>query len=80
MKAMLIWKVVAFPNKPMLLTRGKDSKVVVKMTINQRPCILNRVYIRIVGGTRISPDVEFVELTGTDETTGSIVNEKMAIK
>lgn len=73
-------KVVALPGRPMLLTRGIERGFVVKTTINHRPCILSRVYIRIVGGTRISPDVEYIELTGTDEMTGSIVNEKMTIK
>jgi len=48
-------------------------------TINQRPAILSRIFIKIVGGTQMSPKIEYVQISGLDVQTGKPVSEKVKI-
>lgn len=57
---------VAFPGRTMHLVKNHHRSYVIKMKINTQTCELKRVYIRITGGSALSPDIEYVEFHGID--------------
>lgn len=49
-------------------------------TINQRPAILVKIYLKVNGGSLWSPNIEYAELKGVDPENGNEVVEKIKIK
>jgi hypothetical protein len=49
------------------------------MAINQKQAILNRIFIKINGGSFWFPNVEYVELSGFDPATGAPVSERRKV-
>lgn len=47
--------------------------------INQHPAILTRLFINIVGGTQLSPKIEYVQISGVDVESKKPVSEKVKI-
>jgi hypothetical protein len=47
--------------------------------INKKQAIIKQIFVRVKGGSFWLPNVEYVELKGTDPTTGAEVAEKMKI-
>ncbi|WP_285545487.1 DUF4833 domain-containing protein [Dyadobacter frigoris] len=70
---------VAYPKRALILKRNKENKFQVHTSINRRDCILKNVFIRIDGGSAVSPNVKYIELHGTDSVTGETVMEKVMI-
>jgi hypothetical protein len=64
---------------PMYLVKDADNKYNVYATINQRQAILNRIFVKINGGTAWSPNVEYIEIKGTDLTTGKEITERRKV-
>ena len=64
----------------MYLKRTTDSKYAVYSTINQKPAILLKIFLKINGGSFWSPNIEYAELTGLDPDNGNVVTEKINIK
>jgi phosphatidylglycerophosphate synthase len=60
-----------------LMPSPKDNKYHVYATINQRQAQLNRIFIKIDGGTFWSPNVIYMEMKGTDVATGKDVVERI---
>ena len=54
----------------------KDNKYHVYATINQKPAVLNRIFIKIDGGSFWSPNVIYMEMKGIDVATGKEVMER----
>ncbi|MDQ6477196.1 DUF4833 domain-containing protein [Dyadobacter sp. LHD-138] len=73
-------KAVAFPNRLMQLNKNEQSKYVVQIKINGQICELKRVYIRIVGGTALSPEIEYIEFYGLNLKTHRPVRERVDIR
>ena len=68
---------VSYKKFPLLLKRSEsDHKYHIYATIANRQAILNRVFIRIVGGTFWFPNVLYVEVKGTDPVTGKDITER----
>ncbi|QJD97808.1 DUF4833 domain-containing protein [Mucilaginibacter robiniae] len=61
---------VSYKKYPLTLMKGTDGKYHIFATISQRLLILNRVFVKIEGGSFWVPKVLFVELRGTDQSTG----------
>ncbi|MFD1185572.1 MULTISPECIES: DUF4833 domain-containing protein [Pontibacter] len=61
---------VCYSKLVLRLRKGPDSKYNVYTTINQKEAILDRVFVRIEGGTFWVPNVLYVELKGRDAVTG----------
>lgn len=61
---------VAYNKLPLMLKKDRKDKFHVYTTINQIECIVERIFIRIDGGSLWSPNVLFIELKGTDPLTG----------
>ncbi len=59
-----------------LMPSAKDGKYHVYANINQKPAVLNRIFIKIDGGSFWSPNVIYMELKGIDMATGKEVMER----
>lgn len=70
---------VSYKKFPMYLIKGANDKYKVFATINQKQAILNRIFVKIKGGSLWTPNVEYVEVEGTDPVTGKTVMERMKI-
>ncbi len=63
----------------MFLRLGTDNKYYVYTNINQKPAILTSIFIKINGGSFWSPNIEYVELSGLEPNSRSIVKERLKI-
>lgn len=70
---------VSYKKYPMYLMKGSDNRYNVYGTINKKQAILHRIFVKINGGSFWTPNVEYVELKGTDPSTGKEVMERMKI-
>lgn len=59
-----------------LMQSPKDNKYHVFATINQKQALLNRIFIKVDGGTFWSPNVVYMELKGVDPATGKEIVER----
>lgn len=69
-------KFVCYSKLPLYLKKATDGKYHVYVSINGKQAILNRIFVRIDGGTFWVPNVLYVELKGTDPVTGKAVSER----
>nr|WP_262910534.1 DUF4833 domain-containing protein [Pontibacter silvestris] len=69
-------KFVCYSKLPLYLRKGTNGKFHVYATINDKQAILNRIFVRIEGGTFWVPNVLYFELKGTDAVTGKVVSER----
>jgi hypothetical protein len=70
---------VSYKKYPMYLMKGANNKYNVYGTINQKQAVLNRIFVKINGGSFWSPNVEYVELKGIDPATGKEVMERRKV-
>jgi hypothetical protein len=70
---------VSYKKFPMLLMKGANNKYNVYGTINQKQAIINRIFVKINGGSFWSPNVEYVEIKGVDPSNGKEVMERRKI-
>nr|WP_245402664.1 DUF4833 domain-containing protein [Pontibacter sp. E15-1] len=66
-------KFVSYGKLPLYLRKTADGKYRVYTTLNKKEVILDRVFVRIEGGTFWVPNVLYVELSGHDAATGKAV-------
>lgn len=59
-----------------LMPSPKDNKYHVYATINRKQALLNRLFVKVDGGTFWSPNVVYMEMKGTDPVTGKEVVER----
>ena len=62
--------------KMLLMPSPKDNKYHVYATINQKQAQLNRIFVKVDGGSFWSPNVVYMEMKGTDVATGKEVMER----
>ncbi|WP_158828478.1 DUF4833 domain-containing protein [Mucilaginibacter lacusdianchii] len=67
---------VSYKKLPLTLMKGSDGKYHIFATISQKQFIINRIFVKIEGGSFWVPNVRFVEIKGTDPTTGKEVVER----
>jgi hypothetical protein len=70
---------VSYKKYPMILMKGANNKFNVYGTINQKQAIVNRIFVKINGGSFWSPNVEYVEIKGIDPSSGKEVIERRKI-
>ena len=70
---------VSYKKFPMLLMKGPNNKFNVYGTINQKQAIVDRIFVKINGGSFWSPNVEYVEIKGVDPLNGKEVIERRKI-
>jgi phosphatidylglycerophosphate synthase len=59
-----------------LMPSPKDNKYHVYATINRKQALLNRIFVKVDGGTFWSPNVVYMEMKGTDPVTGKELVER----
>jgi hypothetical protein len=59
------------------LKKAADDNYYVFANISGKQAVLKRIYIKIHGGTFWSPNVIYIELKGTDVTTGATILERI---
>jgi phosphatidylglycerophosphate synthase len=59
-----------------LMPSQKDNKYHVYATINQKQAQLNRIFIKVDGGSFWSPNIVYMEMKGVDVATGKEVMER----
>ena len=62
--------IVSYKKCALRLMRGADNEFHVYATINGKTAVLKRIFIRIKGGSLFFPNVQYIELSGTDVATG----------
>ena len=63
----------------MYLKKVNDNKFGLYTSINKKIAILKQIFVSVKGGSFWLPNIEYVELKGTDPTTGMEVVERMKI-
>src|ERR1700743_2222310 len=66
---------VSYKKFPLTLMKAGDGKYHIFATIEQKQMILSRIFIKIEGGSFWLPNVVYVELKGTDPSTGREITE-----
>jgi hypothetical protein len=66
-------KFVCYNKLALYLRRAPDGRYQVYTTINQKEAVLDRIFVRIEGGTFWVPNVLYVELQGREAATGKII-------
>jgi hypothetical protein len=67
---------VSYKKFPLTLMRSNDGKYHIFAVIDQKQVILNRVFVKIEGGSFWLPNVVYVEVNGTDPKTGREMVER----
>jgi hypothetical protein len=57
----------------------EDGTYHIYTTINKRLVILKRIFVNIIGGSAISPKVDYVEISGVDAITQIAISEKIKL-
>jgi len=71
---------VSHKKLPFYLQRSDDKNYHVSVTINNRTIRVNRLFVRIQGGSFWLPNVRYAEVEGIDETTGKPIVERITVK
>ena len=67
---------VCYKKLPLSLLKAIDGKYHIFATIAKKQAILNRIFVRVEGGSFWLPNILYVELKGTDPATGSEIVER----
>ncbi len=75
------WEIyfVSYKKFKMWVMPGSGGKYHAYAYINSKLAIMQKIYIHINGGTFWSPNVEYVDVTGTDPATGQTVKERRKV-
>ncbi len=74
-------RIVAYDKLPLYLRRGKYGNYQVYASLNSRPMIFSKAYIKIAeGGTFWRPNVLYIELRGKDVTNGDSIVQRIKPK
>ena len=72
-------RLVSYAGYSMYLKKGADNKYRLYAPINGKLMILNRIFVKITGGSMWSPDIEYFEVSGTDPANGKPVAERKKV-
>lgn len=67
---------VCYKKLPLTLMKANDGKYHIFATIAQKQVILNRIFVKIEGGSFWLPNVVYVEMKGMDPATGQEVVDR----
>ncbi|HWK98667.1 MAG TPA: DUF4833 domain-containing protein [Parapedobacter sp.] len=71
-------RLAAYKDHPLRLGYCQTDKTYkVYTAINNRESVLERIFVRIDGGSALSPNILYFELTGRDVTTRALVSERI---
>jgi hypothetical protein len=72
-------RLTSYAGYSMFLKKGADKQYRIYAPINGKLMILNRIFVKITGGSMWSPDIEYFEVSGTDPATGKPVAERKKV-
>jgi hypothetical protein len=67
---------VSYKKFPLTLMKSADGKYHIFALIAQKQILLNRIFVKIDGGSFWLPNVTYVEIKGTDQITGREIVER----
>jgi hypothetical protein len=67
---------VSYKKFPLTLMKAPDGKYHIFALIEQKPVILNRIFVKVEGGSFWFPNIPYVEVSGTDPKTGREMIER----
>lgn len=67
---------VSYKKLPLSLLKSSDGKYHIFATIAKKQAILNRIFVKIEGGSFWLPNIVYAELKGTDPATGKEIMER----
>ena len=67
---------VSYKKFPLTLMKAGDGKYHIFATIEQKQVMLSRIFVKIEGGSFMLPNVVYVELKGTDPSTGKEITDR----
>ena len=67
---------VSYKKFPLTLMKGGDGKYHIFASVAQKQVILNRIFVKIEGGSFWIPNVVYVEIKGTDPETGKEIVDR----
>lgn len=67
---------VSYKRFPMLLMKANDGKYHIFVTIAQKQMMVNRIFVKIEGGSFWVPNIVYVEFKGADPNTGREIVER----
>jgi len=70
---------VSHKKLPMYLQKGDDKKFHVYVTLNQKKIQVERIFVRIEGGSFWLPNVKYVEIKGLDVGKAEAVTERIKV-
>ena len=72
-------RLVSYAGYSMYLIKAADGKYKLFASINGKMMILNHIFVKIIGGSTFSPDIEYFEVSGFDPATGKAVAERKKV-
>jgi Domain of unknown function (DUF4833) len=63
-------RIVSYKKIPLTLMRSPDGKYHIFAQLDQKQAVINRIFVKIEGGTFWFPNVVYLEMTGTELITG----------
>ena len=70
---------VSHKKLPLYLQRGKDKKFHVYLTVNQKKIQVERIFVRIEGGSFWLPNVKYVEIKGVNTDNDAVISERIKV-
>jgi hypothetical protein len=61
---------VSYKKLPLVLKKAGDNKYHIFVTADQKQIVLNRIFVKVEGGSFWLPNIVYVELKGTEQLTG----------
>ncbi|MBO9674774.1 MAG: DUF4833 domain-containing protein [Sphingobacteriaceae bacterium] len=74
------FRFVSHKKLPFYLQRANDKSYHASVTINNHTIKVNRLFVRIQGGSFWLPNVKYAEVEGIDEATGKPIVERVSVK
>lgn len=72
------FQLVCYKNLTMRLTHSKKhGKYIVLATVNNKEVMLDNIFVRIDGGSLFNPNIEYIEFTGKEVSSGKTVTERL---
>jgi len=72
---------VSYKKLPLTLKKlDSDQKYHVFVTLNQKKIQIEKIFVRIEGGSFWLPNVKYVEVTGIDASSNKTITERMLLK
>lgn len=69
----------AYKKLKLYLKEGNDKRYHIYASVNNKQLIVTRIFISVNGGSLFKPNIDYVELTGIDPSSGQVAVEKISL-